>query len=192
MVKINIINTSPAGRRYFAKDVTLENIPENCKVYCLVFGVSDADQSIKKYLEDMGKEYANNLFVGFWSMADERYSDVATFFDLKNLPAIVITAESSLSNIEGSNESALVRLDNPRLLLDIDILKQTIRLLYNLFVRGEVSNVMSIANKKNREATIKDIRNKIKNIFTDTITEIIEKYNIDISYGQFKIRFEKN
>jgi hypothetical protein len=48
------------------------------------------DQAIKDDLENLGKEYGNNLFVGFWSMADERYRDVAEYFSLKPLPAIVI------------------------------------------------------------------------------------------------------
>ena len=176
MAKIKIVNTSPPGRRSFAEDVTLDNIPENCKVYCLVYGVSDTDQTIKNDLENIGKEYGNNLFVDFWSMADERYTDVATYFSLKDLPVIVVTAESSLSSIEGSNESTFVRLDNPHLLSEFEDVKRLVRLLYNLFIQGDIADAITIAKKKSKWATMKDIITKVKNLFTDAIITIIERY----------------
>ena len=43
MAKVTIVNTSPPERRVFARNVTLDNIPKDCKVYCFVFGSSDLD-----------------------------------------------------------------------------------------------------------------------------------------------------
>jgi hypothetical protein len=191
LAKIIIVNTVPQDRRTFAKSITLDHIPDDCKVYCFVFGSSDADEKTKKDLEELGTEYGNNLFTGFWSMADPNYKDIATYFDLSTLPTIVMTAEASLASTKDSNESVFVRLDNRKLLLDVENVKELVRLLYNLFITGEVANAIRTAKNASRWGNIRDISAKVEKFFTDTLVKIIEKYNIDFSFGPFNVTLEK-
>src|SRR5215211_3126515 len=111
MAQIKLVATKPKDTLAVAKDVTLDGVPDNCKVYCFILGPSDTDEAIKKDLETLGTEYGNNLFVGFWNMADSSYTDMAKYFKLGPLPAIIITAESSLASTDDTNMSAFVRLD---------------------------------------------------------------------------------
>jgi hypothetical protein len=188
MAQIQIVNSAPKGTLAFAKDVTLDNVPDNSKVYCFVFGPTDAQEQTKKDLEILGTESGNNLFVGFWSMADSRYVDLAKYFQLKSLPAIIITAESSLASIDDANMSAYVRLDNRKLLSETESVKQLVKDLFNLFIRGEVVEAIKTAKSQSKKASIRYFFNKIKNIFSDAVMSIINKYNIEFEYGLFKAK----
>lgn len=167
--------------------VILEGIPENCRVYCFVFGSSDADEKTKKDLETLGTEYGDNLFVGFWSMKDSRYSYIASCFNLRSLPAIVFTAESHLGGTEEDNSAPYVRLDDSRVLSDIDGMKQLIRLLYNLFITGKVAEAIKEAKKARKVRRLRDIIQQSKKLVSDIVGRIIENYNIDFEYGPFKV-----
>jgi hypothetical protein len=46
VARIRILNTNLVG--IVEHSVILEGIPENCRVYCFVFGSSDADEKTKK------------------------------------------------------------------------------------------------------------------------------------------------
>jgi hypothetical protein len=193
LAQIKIVNTETILHA-FVEDIILDDIPNNCRVYCFVFGPSDADETIKKDLENLGREYGNNLFVGFWSMADPRYNDMAIYFELKNLPAIVITAESSLASIVGKSSivgSAFVRLDNHTLLSEVESLKQLVRLLYNLFITGEVAKAMKQAKEARESVSIMNILRNVKKFFTDALVKIIERYNIEFKFGLFEFKLEK-
>jgi hypothetical protein len=151
-------------------------------------GSSDAQEATKKDLETLGSEYGNNLFVGFWNMGDPRYSEMSKYFKLGHLPAIIITAESSLASTEDTNTSAFVRLDNPILLKDVEGVKQLVRLLYNLFIQQYVVDAIRVAKRANRWARIKDIMKKLNNLFSNAVKKIINTYNIEFEFGGFKAK----
>ena len=52
MAKLEIKSTAKKTVREFAKDVVLNNVPDNCQVYFFVFGISDIKQEI---VEDLKK-----------------------------------------------------------------------------------------------------------------------------------------
>ena len=51
LTDIKIFDTTTPGHRALRKNVKLSNVPDTCKVYCFVFGSSDADKQVKKDLD---------------------------------------------------------------------------------------------------------------------------------------------
>ena len=124
-------------------------------------------------------------------MGDPLYKDMAKHFDLEKIPSIVITADSTLSTIENSDKSAFVRIDNELIFSDIDSLKKLLRVLYNLFIRGGIVGAMKEASRSGTIAKLKNLFVKLKDLFTKAVIQIMEKYNIELSFGLFSIKLVK-
>jgi len=154
-------------------------------VYAFVFRQSKLDNKIRDELEQMGKELGSNLFVGLWDMSDPDYVKMNEIFKLGKLPAVVVTAESSLSTVSDT-ENTYLRIDDKRLLEKPEEFLDLVNEIYNLFIRGDITKAIKKTYIKEISIFLSDLLKEIKNVIGKVALKIMENYNITFEVGPFK------
>jgi hypothetical protein len=159
-------------------------------VYAFVIRQLQVDDKIKNELVQMGKESGLNLFVGLWDMKDQDYFKLNKMFKLGKLPAIIMTAESSLSTVSDT-DNTFVRIDDKRLFSKPEELSDLVNELYSLFMDGQVINAIKKTRRKEISIFLTNLLVEIKNVVTKIAREIMDKYDIKFDFGTFKIDLTK-
>jgi hypothetical protein len=165
-------------------------VPDDCRVYSFVFRQSKLDSRIKTELQAIGEESGLNLFVGLWDMSDPNYIKMNEIFNLDKLPAVIMTADSSLSTVSDT-ENAYVRIDDERLLDKPEEFSKLINELYNLFLRGDVTKAIKKTHSTEISIFLSNLLKEIKTAIGEIAGKIIENYNIKIEIGPFKAELTK-
>jgi hypothetical protein len=186
-----IRNTSPPPVGAIVdRNVRLRGVPDDCRVYAFVFRQSKLDSRIKGELEAIGEEAGLNLFVGLWDMSDPNYIKMNEIFSLGKLPAVIMTADSSLSTVSDT-ENTFVRIDDERLLEKPEEFSVLINQLYNLFLRGDITNAIKKTHSAEISVFLSNFLKEIKTSIGDVASKIIETYNIKFEIGPFKAELTK-
>ena len=191
MATLVIRNTSsPPTGRIVDRNVRLRGVPDDCRVYSFVFRQSQIDSRIKTELHAIGDESGLNLFVGLWDMSDPNYIKMNEIFNLGKLPAVIMTADSSLSTVSDT-ENAYVRIDDERLLDKPEEFTKLINELYNLFLRGDVTKAIRKTHSTQISILLSNLLKEIKTAIGEVASKIIENYNIKFEIGPFKAELTK-
>lgn len=191
MISVVVKDTSrPSRSSLVSRNVTLRKVPNNCRVYAFVIRQSKVDDKIKEELVQFGEESGLNLFVGLWDMKDQDYFKLNKMFKLGKLPAIIMTAESSLSTVSDT-ENTFVRIDDKRLFSKPEELSELVNELYSLFMDGQVIKAIKKTKRKEISIFLTNLLVEIKNVVTKIAREIMDKYNIKFEFGNFKIDLTK-
>jgi len=191
MVSILELVPSPVVKMV-AKRVELSEVPDDCRVYLFYFTGYPEYKELEKSLAVLGKKTGKNLYIGFWSMADPRYDQLAKSFKLKNLPAIVVTGHEQLASIE--NVTVYARVDSGKLLIDTNATMNTVERLYHDFLRGLVTEALTDAKKAGRLAEIKYYLGKLKDGSESVlggIKDFLEERDIEVSIFEGKFILKK-
>ena len=123
-------------------------------------------------------------------MSDPDYVKINEIFKLGNLPAIVVTVESSLSTVSDT-ENTYLRIDDKRLLEKPEEFLGLVNEIYNLFIRGDITKAIKKTYIKEISIFLSDLLKEIKNVIGKAALKIMENYNITFEVGPFKVDLTK-
>jgi len=138
-------HTKDIGENVFFGDLDLDY-----KVYAFYYPGAMPNEVLEKGLRNLGEQTGKNLFVNIGRLDDPEYSKIAKAFELRNLPAIVVTAVADLASADNEYLTAYARLDGKNLLKSADKTIQCLQKLFDLFIRGEVSGAIRQAKWRQR------------------------------------------
>jgi hypothetical protein len=177
-----------AGKpRDVGENVFLNNIPSNYKVYLFYYPGSMGNDALEGGLRKLGEKTGHNLFVNIGQLDDPDYDTVTTRFEMKTLPAIVITAVSDLASLNNEYLSAYARLDSKQLLKSPEKTLQCVLEIFNLFLQGKVSEALAHAQSRQRAELLKRLGGLITDVLKPLLKFIDER---DISFSLFEGKFE--
>ena len=137
--------------------VLFANTPPDCKVYVFYYPGTMQSRDAEEALRRLGEIAGLNLFVNLGQLDDPQYDWIASRFQIRNLPVVIITGAASLASAEGESVTAYVRLDDKKLLSSGEKTGECVQELYNLFIRGEVAQAVSLAKGMRRAEMIRSI-----------------------------------
>jgi hypothetical protein len=143
--------TREVGDKDLGDNVFLENIPPSYKVYLFYYAGAMGNELLEEGLRKLGENTGQNLFVNIGKLNDPDYDKIASRFEIKPLPAVVITAVSDLASLTNEYLSAYARLDSKHLLDSPQRTVQCALEVFNLFLQGKVAE--ALANAKSRQRT---------------------------------------
>ena len=110
----------------------------------------DLENKLRKFGNIIGK----NLFVNIGRLNDPNYKKIASRFEIRDLPVIIITAIDGLSSVKTERyySTFFVRLDSKILLHSVDLTIKSIEQLFNLFIGGQISEALSQYRHDQRNA----------------------------------------
>lgn len=129
--------------RDVGENVFLDNLTDKYKVYLLYYSGSSLNRDLESRLRRLGKDTGTNLFVNISKRNDPNYRKIAKRFEIKGLPAIVITGIEELAAAKDEPSTAYVRLDNPKLLSSPDSVMECVERIFSLYLQGEVAKAMN-------------------------------------------------
>jgi hypothetical protein len=144
-------------RRDIGENVFLHNIAPEYKVFALYYPSAVRDARLEAALRSLGDLGGRNLFVNIGKLDDPNLAKIATAFDLKTYPVVVLTATSDLAGAEDAGVNIYVRVDDGRLLSDSDRAIRLIQELYGLFLRGDISAAIQKGKRTQRSELIREI-----------------------------------
>ena len=170
------------------ENVFLENLPAEYKVYLFYYPDAMGNEELESQLRKLGEMTGKNLFVNIGSLNDPNYNKIAGNFQIKKLPAIVMTATADLASPPSEYLSSYIRIDNPKLLNEPDKIRDLLQKLFNLFISGNIADALKEAKKDNRKTLLA----KIGKIIADAVKAIgkfIDERDINISFleGKFEL-----
>jgi len=136
------------------ENVFLDDLPGNYKVYLFYYPGAMGSQELEDDLRRLGKIAGQNLFVNIGMLDDPNYNMIASHFEIKRLPCIVMTAVDELASPPSSFLSAYVRVDSERLIGTPDKLIETLQKIFNLFMSGNVADAFKEVKKDDRKVLI--------------------------------------
>lgn len=193
MAKLILVRAKRPGTQTleFNPRVTLDTVPDDCRVFCFVMGKSDLNEELRTDLQALGEEYGKNLFVGFWDMADYQFQNIKSEYDIEKIPSILFTALEQYSGIQ-DDQCAFVKV--PNRLLKPEYTQQTkelVRQLYLSFINGDIKHAASQAKRTGHKAFFLDFINKLGK-FSEKFLRLVGEIGIQIEYGGAKIIFGSN
>lgn len=169
--------------------IHLIDVPKDYGVYLFVFSGYEQLTEIEEPLSKFGAKAGKNLFVGFWGMDDTNYKILAEAFNLEDLPAIVITAKNEFAGLERQKGIVYARMDNKKLMKQVDLVMDATEKLFNLFLRGQFREAIGEAEKVHKIALIRDFVGKLKEAW-GSVKEFLDKHKITIGVAEFTFTLE--
>jgi hypothetical protein len=145
----------------------------------------DLENKLRKFGNIIGK----NLFVNIGRLNDPNYKKIASRFEIRDLPVIIITAIDGLSSVKTERyySTFFVRLDSKILLHSVDLTIKSIEQLFNLFIGGQISEALSQYRHDQRNAFL----SKLKVVILNSL-KVMAKFlfDRDISISLLEGKFE--
>jgi hypothetical protein len=139
------------------ENVFLDNLPDKYKVYLLYYSGASPNRDLESRLRKLGKDTGTNLFVNISKLNDPNYRKIANRFEIKDLPAIVITGIDELAAAKEEPSTVYVRLDSSKLLSNSDSAMECVEKIFNLYVQGKVAKAMSQGARTQFFSRVKEI-----------------------------------
>jgi len=157
------------------------DVPDNCNVYLFYFPGHERYEALEKELTRWGEETGNNLFVGFWGLDDPNYNFLTKQFKLSDMPAIVMTGNSSIASIESSGRwnTAYLRIDSEHLLSNTEGAMDCLERSYNLFNRELIAEALKQAHKADNMARFLSILWKLRDAL-GPVGEFLDRRDIEV------------
>ena len=147
----------------------------------------DLEHKLRKFGNIIGK----NLFVNIGRLNDPNYKKIASRFEIRDLPVIIITAIDGLSSVKTERyySTFFVRLDSKILLHSGDLTIKSIEQLFNLFIGGQISEALSQYRHDQRNAFLSKLKVVILNSLK-VIAKFLSDRDISISLleGKFELK----
>ncbi|OGF59581.1 MAG: hypothetical protein A2Y62_08780 [Candidatus Fischerbacteria bacterium RBG_13_37_8] len=191
MKTCKLILSHPNDKKFrdAGENIFWDNLPHSYSVYLFYYPSAFTDETFEKNLRDLETTTGDNLFINIVKINDRNYGKIAHIFKIKHLPTIIITAIDELASESEEFLTAYIKIDNKQLLSSPELVIQCIERLYNLFVRGNISEVMKQAERHRLNLIILKIK-KITMQALKGIWQFIEGRDISISIleGKFEIK----
>jgi hypothetical protein len=188
------------GERAVGRDVILDNLKYDYKVFLFYYSGASSYDELEKKLEDLGKRAGNNLFVNISDLADPKFDLIASKFQIRNTPVIVITGVEGIASLGSSPprpsteppttsetySTAFVRIDNKDLLKSTDVAIESATKVFNLFLQGEIKK--ALVESKFDEKKVK--RSKILGKIISALNEIrnfMWQKDVEVEFAGFKL-----
>lgn len=183
------LNEQPgeAPEKDVGDNVFLNNLPLEYEVYLFFYPDMTGNSDLKDVLRELGEMTGPNLFVNLGKLNDPNYKRIASYFEIKSLPCIVITAIDSLASQPTLFLSTFVRIDSKRLLNDREHLVECLGKIFNLYITGQIADALKEAKKDDRDSLVRS--------FTKVIVEGLKGLwdfirETDISFSLAEGKFE--
>jgi hypothetical protein len=142
-------------KRGAKQNVFFENLPSDCKVYIFYYPGSFLNKDLANNLKVLGQSAGKNLFVNIAIKIDDpSYGRVVKAFGIKSLPAVIVTALSSLA-LPDDYSTEFIRIDDKKLLASTDQATDLIQKLFNLYISDGVSEALKESNRDIRNFRLK-------------------------------------
>ena len=158
-----------------------DEYPTDCKVYLLYFSGTTEFPDLVDRLRRLGERTGKNLAVGFIGLAEEKYQNLVSSFQVVKMPAIVITGSDAIASIkEGKAQRTIfVKFDNREKMSSTSQTMDALEQVYNLFLQNKFVEAANLS--KNVE---KDV--KLEKFFK-SLGEAVSKIGKYLDEHDFKI-----
>jgi hypothetical protein len=178
-------------QRDVGENVFLENLPAEYKVYLFYYPGAMGNEELESQLRKLGEMTGKNLFVNIGSLNDPNYNKIAGNFQIKKLPAVVMTATADLASPPSDYLSSYVRIDNPKLLNEPDKIRDLLQKLFNLFISGNIADALKEAKKDDRKALLARIGKIIADALK-VVGKFIDERDFNISFLEGKLEITRH
>lgn len=158
------------GIKDVGENVFFDNLPSDCKVFTFYYPAAMPNEDLESVLRNLGNITGKNLFVNIGRLNDPNYGKIATKFNIKNLPVIIVTAIDKLASLPTEFSTTYVRIDSKKLLNSPNLATECVQTIFNLFIQGKISEAMSKVKRYERDALI----SHIKGIMTDALKDALK------------------
>jgi hypothetical protein len=172
-------------------------LPDDYKVYLFYYPGSMPNEDLENKLRKFGNIIGKNLFVNIGRLNDPNYKKIASRFEIRDLPVIIITAPVIIIAIDGLSSvkteryysTFFVRLGSKILLHSVDLTIKSIERLFNLFIGGQISEALSQYRHDQRNAFLSKLKVVILNSLK-VIAKFLSDRDISISLleGKFELK----
>jgi hypothetical protein len=179
------LDTEPT--RAVGDNVFLANLAAEYPVYIFYYPAEKPSEALEDGLRKLGRSAGNNLFVNMARLNDPQFDKITQAFEIKSLPAVVITAIATLAAPEGDNSNPYVRLDKK--ILSSDDAMDHINHLYLLFLRGDVADAI----KTHKWKTRLDLVKMLGEFFAGHLKGIVgylasRDFSVSLVTGKFEVK----
>ena len=152
-----VLNETDGGGKAGGENIFVANLPAEIPVYVFYYPAETRSPELERALRSLGERTGTNLFVNMGRLDDPQFNKIARAFDIKSLPAVVVTGIADLAAPTGETMNTYVRLDK-KLLSSSETAIGHIEHLYLLFLRGEVAEAIKSNASMNRGELLKKLR----------------------------------
>lgn len=176
--------------------VLLDNLPADYKVYLFYYGGAMPDDALEGALRKLGEDdTAQNLFVNIGTLGDPRFGEIASRFQIKKYPVIVMTAMDTLASPPGQYLTAFVRLDSSQMLRTPERTIACVREIFTLFLQGKVTEAISQAKWQQRTELVLHIGSFLGGALAGALKglgDFIAARDLSVGVGAFKLELKKS
>jgi len=148
-------------------------LPAGYPAYC-IFVPSGMNQSLEAplwtTLQGWGQDLGQNLLVAQWSIGDPSYVKLISAIGAGPAPVVILTDSPNIGP-----QSMFVRISDPRVLGDLDTIKQALPLILNRILLGDDAAAVKAATQAQR---VNDLKATLREV-----GGILSKLKISFSYG---------
>lgn len=145
----------------------------------------DLENKLRKFGNIIGK----NLFVNIGRLNDPNYKKIASRFEIRDLPVIIITAIDGLASVKTERYYSTFFVDSKILLHSVDLTIKSIEQLFNLLIGVQISEALSQYRHDQRNAFLSKLKVVILNSLK-VIAKFLSDRDISISLleGKFELK----
>jgi hypothetical protein len=180
---------SEENTRAIGDNIMLDDLPSDCKVYAMYYPGAVIDEDLESKLRAFGSITGKNLFVNIGRLDDPNYDLIINKFDITNTPAIVMTAISELASIKTKTLTAYVKIDNKRVFNSPELVVETVKTLFYLFMQQKIAEAIKQTENAGREAQIKGLKATIANALKG-MKEYLSDKDVNVSLGPFSLEIK--
>jgi len=180
------------GDKALGEHVLFENLPAAYRVYAFYYPGSARTEETEKVLRELGESTGPNLFVNIGMINDRQWDRIASRFQIRRLPAVVVTADPSLASCEGENSTAYARLDDERLLPSGERTGRCVFELYNLFIQGKVAEAVSQAKSMQRAEKLRALGEFFRSALKPVGAWLAGIDQLTFSFAEVKIELKRS
>jgi len=186
-----VLNTgAEKDKKALGEKVFVENLPAEFSCYALYYPGAMPAPELENALREVGRKTGGNLFVNIGSLNDPNYNKIATLFEIRRSPVIVITAIAPLAAPANEFVNAYVRLDEPKLLASREQTLNCVVEVFNLFHQGEISQAIDSAGSSQRGAQLNAIVQALKKPLA-FLWDFISERDIVVSFAEGRLELTK-
>lgn len=183
-----VLAEEPSGARDVGENVFLADLSDEYQVFAFYYPSAMRDEQLEAALRSLGELTGKNLFVNMGKLNDPSYGKIVKRFEIRTLPAVVVTATSDLAGDPDANANAFIRLDDDRLLSDPDRTLRLLQEIYSLFVSGDVARAMSRVSWVERTEGIRALAKRIADGLRHLANFVAERdIKVSIVEGSFEL-----
>ena len=173
------------------ENVLFDGLVADYKVYLFYYPAAMPDRSLEEALRAFGEETGKNLFVNIGRLDDPQLDRIGRLFGVERYPVLIITAQDALAASNAEVMSAYVRIDHERLLASPDRTIACVKVLFNLFLQGRVSEAVSHAKWSQRTETLRALSATVSGVLKK-IGDVVLDRDLVVSFAEVKLELKKS